>query len=524
MRARVLIAAAVLTMAANALAVASPQPVPPAALRAGDPASLIGEGARRLADGMWEITLADGRTLTTHGPDLPLPDGVSGGASRQPRCGTDYFQHVLYGRPAGSPDRLSSVAGTIRTVIREMNGLLNDEAMESGGRSADYKVLCDALGEIRIDGFTAAGNTFTDIVNGAAAAGFTLPNVDYTIFYDGSGGCGMANMTRNDTPGVENPNNEGGDYAVMWSPCWNSVAAMHENGHNQGAVQYNAPNSTGSGGHCYDEKDIMCYSPDGGDRNQSGTVTRCSDRNHFDCNHDDYFDTDTEQDEWLATHWNIGSRYNRFVVIIPTPNQAPLADFGTSCEAYTCTFADFSADPDGSIASHLWTFGDGGTSTAANPVHTYPAGTFTTKLTVTDSGGKKASRSVTITAPAVDPDPATPNLTSGLSRSGTNTSGFVYYKIKVPYGRTTLSVTMDGPLCGLYGCTPLCSVLECAPDLDLYVRPTVKPTTSQYACRSNRFGNSESCTITAPFEAWWYVAVRTASGRPGSEFTIRATY
>jgi hypothetical protein len=32
---------------------------------------------------------------------------------------------------------------------------------------------------------------------------------------------------------------------------------MHESAHNQGAVQYGAPNSTGTGGHCYDELDAM---------------------------------------------------------------------------------------------------------------------------------------------------------------------------------------------------------------------------------------------------------------------------
>ncbi len=44
-----------------------------------------------------------------------------------------------------------------------------------------------------------------------------------------------------------------------------------------------------------------------------------------------------------------------------------------------------SSDPDGIIVSYAWDFGDGGTSTAANPTHTYTTtGTFNVTLTVTD--------------------------------------------------------------------------------------------------------------------------------------------
>ena len=47
-----------------------------------------------------------------------------------------------------------------------------------------------------------------------------------------------------------------------------------------------------------------------------------------------------------------------------------------------------SSDPDGSIAGYSWNFGDGGTSTDANPGHTYAAaGTYSVSLTVTDNLG-----------------------------------------------------------------------------------------------------------------------------------------
>lgn len=53
-----------------------------------------------------------------------------------------------------------------------------------------------------------------------------------------------------------------------------------------------------------------------------------------------------------------------------------------------------STDPDGTIASYAWDFGDGSTSLAANPSHSYlAAGTYTVTLTVTDNAGDTASDS-----------------------------------------------------------------------------------------------------------------------------------
>ncbi|MFF6888024.1 PQQ-dependent sugar dehydrogenase [Streptomyces sp. NPDC012421] len=57
-----------------------------------------------------------------------------------------------------------------------------------------------------------------------------------------------------------------------------------------------------------------------------------------------------------------------------------------------------SADPDGGALTHAWTFGDGATSTAASPTHTYTAnGQYTATLKVTDVTGKSATASVRIT-------------------------------------------------------------------------------------------------------------------------------
>lgn len=71
------------------------------------------------------------------------------------------------------------------------------------------------------------------------------------------------------------------------------------------------------------------------------------------------------------------------------PNQHPNAAFTSEVTKLKVTFnSSGSNDPDGSIASRTWDFGDGSTSTDTNPSHTYAAAnTYTVKLTVTDNGG-----------------------------------------------------------------------------------------------------------------------------------------
>ncbi|HEY0764376.1 MAG TPA: PKD domain-containing protein [Pyrinomonadaceae bacterium] len=62
----------------------------------------------------------------------------------------------------------------------------------------------------------------------------------------------------------------------------------------------------------------------------------------------------------------------------------------------TTRFLDQSTDSDGPIVSWAWDFGDGGTSTERNPLHTYAQpGNYTVTLTVTDHTGLTHSRQST---------------------------------------------------------------------------------------------------------------------------------
>ena len=60
-----------------------------------------------------------------------------------------------------------------------------------------------------------------------------------------------------------------------------------------------------------------------------------------------------------------------------------------------------STDPDGTISSYAWNFGDGQTSTLPSPSHTYAVvGSYNVMLTVTDNAGKTGTATTTITVNA----------------------------------------------------------------------------------------------------------------------------
>ncbi|HVQ39604.1 MAG TPA: PKD domain-containing protein, partial [Pyrinomonadaceae bacterium] len=83
-------------------------------------------------------------------------------------------------------------------------------------------------------------------------------------------------------------------------------------------------------------------------------------------------------------------------------NQLPVANAGgpyTSTPGVAVQFNGAgSTDPDGTIASYAWTFGDGTTGSGATPTHAYAtAGTYTVNLTVTDNLGATSSATTTVT-------------------------------------------------------------------------------------------------------------------------------
>lgn len=82
----------------------------------------------------------------------------------------------------------------------------------------------------------------------------------------------------------------------------------------------------------------------------------------------------------------------------PTSGNAPLAVNFSSAGSY---------DPDGTITTYSWNFGDGGSSNLANPAYTYNApGVYQAVLAVTDNDNLTSSTSVTITVTSPPAAPA----------------------------------------------------------------------------------------------------------------------
>jgi SdrD B-like domain/PKD domain/Putative Ig domain len=108
----------------------------------------------------------------------------------------------------------------------------------------------------------------------------------------------------------------------------------------------------------------------------------------------------------------------------PTPiSNGPY--FGVEGSPVTFSSAG-TADPEGDPLTYLWTFGDGGTSTAQNPTHTYADnGVYPVTITVDDGQGHPATANTTSTITNVPPVPtasvANPHLTCGQISQFTGT-------------------------------------------------------------------------------------------------------
>jgi hypothetical protein len=144
--------------------------------------------------------------------------------------------------------------------------------------------------------------------------------------------------------------------------------------------------------------------------------------------------------------------------------QPPVAVAGASVTSgpapLTVTFSSAgSNDPDGTIVSYSWNFGNGASSTAANPVFTYnAAGTFTATLTVTDNSGLTNSASIAINvsaggnvAPTITTQPTSRTVAAGstvsftVAATGSPTPTFTWYRNGVTFpGWTNSTLVIEG--------------------------------------------------------------------------------
>lgn len=124
------------------------------------------------------------------------------------------------------------------------------------------------------------------------------------------------------------------------------------------------------------------------------------------------------------------------------------------------------------------------------PVTTPPCGSAFVAVTATTTSGEVRRRSASITVLKV----LGTALTSGTPVTGLSSSGArgstVLYRIFVPAGATSLTVTLGAGGTG---------------DVDLYVRRQTPPTLSSFTCASENGGTGEACLITNPASGTWYV-------------------
>ena len=188
-------------------------------------------------------------------------------------------------------------------------------------------------------------------------------------------------------------------------------------------------------------------------------------------------------------------------------NNAPVAGFTDTVSNLTVNFTDTSTDSDGSIASHAWNFGDGGSSTSANPSHTYAsAGTYSVTETVTDNDGASNSKtqSVTVTSSGGGGN----QLQNGVALTGQSgaTGGQLFYTVTIPAGASNLVISESGG----------------TGDADLYTRFGSAPTLSSYDCRPYLTGNNESCTVASPQAGTYYVMLNGYQAFSG--VSVKATW
>ncbi len=127
---------------------------------------------------------------------------------------------------------------------------------------------------------------------------------------------------------------------------------------------------------------------------------------------------------------------SRPITVAASPaNQAPVASFTATAAQLTANVdAAGSSDPDGTIASYAWNFGDGATATGVTASHAYAsAGRKTITLTVTDNRGKTATSTqpIEVTAPPVNQAPvasftaAAEKLTVNVESTSTDADGSI---------------------------------------------------------------------------------------------------
>lgn len=289
-------------------------------------------------------------------PSFSQPSLYGGSTNTACTDASDYHARIVYARSKDATIRFAEMAPKLKGWFKSADGILNEEAKKFD-MSASLKVFCEN-GELSVTEavlpntgkfYSGSSDTRGVLTADLIKLGYNKKNEKYIVFYDGNAsGCRQNGASSpcisqqtekgpDDRLSEDNIYNSGPDYAYLYlvdeamvqqyfSTSYDMLAPiliLHEYAHTLGAVQQSAPHSTKKEAlskqkHCNDSQtigkggtDIMCKSDGQGE--VFGNACSGMYPFHFDCNNDDYFNPKPEPGSYLATHWNLGSKLNRFI-------------------------------------------------------------------------------------------------------------------------------------------------------------------------------------------------------------------
>jgi hypothetical protein len=291
-----------------------------------------------LCAGAASIPLLESK-LCTHGPDrapagydvntsaLPLLDPAARDEMAAIACDGDgqsgYRVQVLYVHASNVPSRIDQYRLSIQGWSGQLHRIFQASAAETGGVRG-VRFVHDAGCQPIVDPVEvspAGDGDFDSTITELKQLGYNRVDRIYLAFVDttSSGICGIGTVWNDDrASGSVNWNNVGPSYAHVDAGCWSGQVAAHEVMHTLGGVQLSAPNASNAF-HCIDEWDVMCYR-DGAKQTRQDCPNQARDSTLFDCNHNDYYNTNPAPGSYLASYWNPAG--NRFLLGTTAPAAA----------------------------------------------------------------------------------------------------------------------------------------------------------------------------------------------------------
>ena len=324
-----------------------------AALTAADLAFLDLRRGSGACSGMYEEADDTPGDACTHGLDVPLTAEATAAVvagcgsfdistcpppagwaipTRIPCYSTGPFTQVLY--LYWGTSRLPAYREKIRRSVASIDLLFKISASpvknSSGARGNRHVRWAMTAGcKLKVTAVklpTSVSGSIYAVKRNLVSRGIIKSTSKYLGYVDrGSCAGGIAEVPQSTIAGSTNRSNRGGTLGLVYGDCFNSfhpyggfgaTIAAHELMHTLGAVQDNAPHSTG--GHCWDDgadahlgADIMCYA-DGGVPNRK-FYQRCAQTypETFDCGKDDYYNPYPRAGSYLQKYWNPAR--NRFL-------------------------------------------------------------------------------------------------------------------------------------------------------------------------------------------------------------------